>query len=225
MSAISESQVVLGIDTATVVNVGLAAGNEVLAVATVSDPRAHAEQLLPQVRRCLTDAGCRLADVDHLVVGMGPGPFTGLRVGIATAQILSTAGSIPLHGICSLDVLAVHYATHWVPEDGFVVATDARRREVYWAAYAPSGARLAGPHVGPPAEVPKMPVIGPAAEVYPDRLLIAPGPRSLDPGVLASMGRRLPSVGGEPLYLRRADAAEPTRRKSVLVRRSAARLR
>jgi tRNA threonylcarbamoyl adenosine modification protein YeaZ len=179
---------------------------------------------LHQVRRCLTDAGCRLADVDHLVVGMGPGPFTGLRVGIATAQILSTAGSIPLHGICSLDVLAVHYATHWAPEDGFVVATDARRREVYWAAYAPSGARLAGPHVGPPAEVPKMPVIGPAAEVYPDRLYVAPGPRSLDPGVLASMGRSLPSVGGEPLYLRRADAAEPTRRKSVLVRRSAGRL-
>jgi tRNA threonylcarbamoyl adenosine modification protein YeaZ len=224
MSAVSESQVVLGIDTATVVNVGLAAGDEVLAVATVSDPRAHAEQLLPQVRRCLSDGGCRLVDVDHLVVGMGPGPFTGLRVGIATAQILSAAGSIPLHGVCSLDVLAVHYVTQWAPEDGFVVATDARRREVYWAAYAPSGARLVGPHVGPPADVPEMLVIGPAAELYPDRLLIAPGPRSLDPGVLARMGRGLPSVGSEPLYLRRADAAEPTRRKSVLVRRSAGRL-
>jgi hypothetical protein len=69
-----------------------------------------------------------------------------------------------------------------------------------------------------------MPVIGPAAEVYPDRLFVVPGPRSLDPGVLARMGRSLPSVGGEPLYLRRADAAEPTRRKSVLVRRPAGRL-
>jgi tRNA threonylcarbamoyl adenosine modification protein YeaZ len=224
MTAATEWPVVLGIDTATVVNVGLAAGAEVLAVGTVADARAHAEQLLPQVRRILADGGCRLADVDHLVVGMGPGPFTGLRVGIATAQMLSMVGSIPLHGVCSLDVLAVQYAAQWLPEDGFVVATDARRREVYWAAYAASGARLDGPRVGRPDDVPQMPVIGPAAELYPDRLITAPGPRSLDPGVLARMGPSLPSVGSDPLYLRRADATEPTRRKSVLGRRSAGRL-
>ena len=153
MTAKSESPVVLGIDTATVVNVGLAAGDQVLAVATVAEARAHAEQLMPLVNQCLAEGSCRLADVDHLVVGMGPGPFTGLRVGIATAQMLSTVRSIPLHGVCTLDVLAAQYATQWAPEDAFVVATDARRREVYWAHYAAAGARRDGPHVGSPDDV------------------------------------------------------------------------
>ena len=223
MIAKAESPVVLGIDTAIAVNVGLAAGDQVLAAATVADARAHAEQLMPLVNQCLAEGGCRLADVDHLVVGMGPGPFTGLRVGIATAQILSTVRSIPMHGVCSLDVLAAQYATQWAPEDAFVVATDARRREVYWAHYAAAGARRDGPHVGPPDDVPHIPIVGPAVELYPDRLFVALGPRALDPGVLATAGLRLPSVGSEPLYLRRADATEPTRRKSVLVRRPARR--
>jgi len=210
---------VLGIDTATVVNVGLAAGDKVLAVGTVADARAHAEQLMPLVNRCLAEAGCRLADVDHLVAGMGPGPFTGLRVGIATAQILSMVASLPLHAVCSLDVLAAQYVSQWPPEASFVVATDARRREVYWARYVGAGVRVEGPLVSSPDDLPKLPVIGPAADLYPGRLSIAPGPRSLDPGVLARIGRSLPSVGSDPLYLRRADATEPTRRKSVLVRR------
>jgi tRNA threonylcarbamoyl adenosine modification protein YeaZ len=223
MSATGESPLVLGIDTATVVNVGLAAGDEVVSVATVADGRAHAERLIPLVNRCLAEGGRRLADVDHLVVGMGPGPFTGLRVGIATAQILSTVGSIPLHGVCSLDVLAAQYVAQWKPDENFVVATDARRREVYWARYAASGTRLDGPHVCSPDDVPGLPTVGPAAELYPDRLSSAQGPRSLDPGVLARIGPSLPSVGNQPLYLRRADATEPTRRKSVLVPRPARR--
>jgi tRNA threonylcarbamoyladenosine biosynthesis protein TsaB len=215
----STAPVVLGIDTATVLNVGLAAGNEVLAVATVADARAHAERLIPLVRQCLIEGGRRLSEVDHLVVGMGPGPFTGLRVGVATAQVLAAVASIPLHGVCSLDVIAAQYVSQWAPDSRFVVATDARRREVYWAVYAASGTRLEGPNVGAPDVVADLPVVGPAAELYPDRLHVATGPRSLDPGVLATIGWRLPSAGSEPLYLRRADATEPTRRKSVLVRR------
>jgi tRNA threonylcarbamoyl adenosine modification protein YeaZ len=214
------TQLVLGIDTATVVNVGVAGGDEVLATATVDDPRAHVERLIPLVRQCMTESQRRLSDVEHLVVGMGPGPFTGLRVGIATAQILSTALGIRLHGVCSLDVIAAQYVADFTPADDFAVVTDARRREVYWARYAASGVRVSGPDVGPAEKVPSIPVVGPAADISPHQLSSVNGPRSLDPGVLASVGLRLPAVGTEPLYLRRADATEPTRRKSVLVRRA-----
>lgn len=221
MSVEPVAQLVLGIDTSTVVNVGLAWGNEVLATATVGDARAHVEELIPLVRQCLRECHRRLADVEHLVIGMGPGPFTGLRVGIATAQVLSTALGIRLHGVCSLDVIAAQYVAEFAPDADFVVATDARRREVYWARYAASGARVSGPGVGPADSVPLLSVVGPAADIYPDRLSSVAGPRLLDPGVLASVGLRLPAVGPEPLYLRRADATEPQRRKSVLGRRPA----
>jgi tRNA threonylcarbamoyl adenosine modification protein YeaZ len=105
------ARLVLGIDTSTVVNVGLAFGGTVLATATENDARAHVEELMPLVMRCLTAAGRRLSDVDQIVVGLGPGPFTGLRVGIATARVLSTVLSTPLHGICSLDVIAAQHLT------------------------------------------------------------------------------------------------------------------
>ena len=96
------------------------------------------------------------------------------------------------------------------------MATDARRKEVYWARYAADGRRVEGPAVGSPDAVPRLPTVGPGADLYADRLDAAPGPRVLDPGVLAAHGLDLPSAGTEPLYLRRPDAAEPTRRKSVL---------
>ena len=219
MSVEQVPQLVLGIDTSTVVNVGVAWGDHVIATATVDDPRAHVERLIPLVRQCLTESHRRLSDVDHLVVGMGPGPFTGLRVGIATAQLVSAALGIRLHGVCSLDVIAAQYVADYIPVDDFAVATDARRREVYWARYAASGVRVSGPDVGSAEKVPSIPVVGPAADLPPHQLSSVSGPRSLDPGVLASVGLRLPAVGTEPRYLRPADATEPTRRKSVLVRR------
>lgn len=139
----ADERVVLAIDTSTVVNVGLARGTDVLASATVQDRMAHVEQLTPLVRDCLSQAGLRLSEVDQIVVGLGPGPFTGLRVGIVTAQTLAAVGGQDLQGICSLDVLAAQYADQ-APEE-FVVATDARRREVYWAAYAADGRRQGAP--------------------------------------------------------------------------------
>ncbi|SDT25254.1 tRNA threonylcarbamoyl adenosine modification protein YeaZ [Friedmanniella luteola] len=211
---------VLALDTSTTVAVGLARGAEVLAVAGVADRRAHVEQLTPLVQRCLADAGVRAGELDQLVVGLGPGPFTGLRVGIVTAQVLASALRRPWRGVCSLDVLArQHVLEHRDREQvgrAFVVATDARRREVYWARYDAEGVRVDGPRVSAPGEVPKLPVVGPAADVYPDVLDAVIGPRTLDAGVLAAHGPDLPDAGREPLYLRRPDAAEPTRRKSVL---------
>ena len=112
-------------------------------------------------------------------------------------------------------MLAAQFADQ-SPAEEFVVATDARRREVYWAGYAADGRRTTGPPVSAPADVPRRPTVGPAVDLYPDQLLAAPGPRVLDPGLLAVRGPGLPDAGREPLYLRRPDATEPTRRKSVL---------
>ena len=208
-------RLVLALDTATVVNVGLARGSQVLAVATLADRMAHAESLMPLVADTLARAGVRVADLDQIVVGLGPGPFTGLRVGVVTAQILTTVAGLSLHGVCSLDVLAAEHAA--AGTDGeFVVATDARRREVYWAGYAADGTRLSGPAVDRPDAVPRRPTIGPAGDLYPDQLAVVAGPRGLDPGVMAVAGPALPDAGREPLYLRRPDATEPSRPKSVL---------
>jgi tRNA threonylcarbamoyl adenosine modification protein YeaZ len=207
--------VVLALDTSTSVAVGVARGAEVLGRARLDDRMAHVEQLVPLLHHCLADAGLTLADVDAVVVGLGPGPFTGLRVGIVSAQVLAAVRDVPLHGVCSLDAVAAAYADERDGSD-FVVATDARRREVYWARYAADGRRQSGPDVSAPDLVPRLPTVGPAADLYPERLAVAPGPRRLDPGVLAVRGLTLPDAGTEPLYLRRPDAAEPTRRKSVL---------
>ena len=208
------AELVLALDTATVVNVGLASGPEVLAVATVTDRMAHAEQLMPLVADVLARAGVRAAQLDRIVVGLGPGPFTGLRVGVVTAQVLAGVTGAALHGVCSLDVLAAAYAG--ATEEPFLVATDARRREVYWAAYAADGTRTGGPAVDRPELLPERATIGPAVDLYPDQLTGVPGPRALDPGLMAVRGPQLPDAGREPLYLRRPDASEPGRPKSVL---------
>jgi tRNA threonylcarbamoyl adenosine modification protein YeaZ len=227
MTYVHQGGLVLALDTSTVVSVGLARDGRVVAAASVSDRMAHVEQLTPLIGQCLATAGATLAEVSRMVVGLGPGPFTGLRVGIITAQVLASVRQVALRGVCSLDVLAVQFvAEQFVTEQGrgaaaaspgdFVVATDARRKEVYWARYDADGTRRDGPHVTSPDQTPRLPTIGPASDLYPDRLPAVDGPRVLDPGVLAVHGWSLPDAGREPLYLRRPDAAEPARRKSVL---------
>ena len=106
----TDAPLVLALDTSTVVNVGLARGERVLATATVADQMAHVEQLMPLVSECVDAAAVRLADVDRLIVGLGPGPFTGLRVGVVTAHVLSYVLRIQLRGVCSLDVVAARFA-------------------------------------------------------------------------------------------------------------------
>jgi tRNA threonylcarbamoyl adenosine modification protein YeaZ len=210
----NEAPLVLALDTSTVVNVGLARGDQVLATATVADQMAHVEQLMPLVSECVDAAGIRMADLDQLIVGLGPGPFTGLRVGVVTARVLGYALGVELRGVCSLDVLAAQFVG--ASQSEFVVATDARRREVYWARYSRLGVRLEQPRVSRPSDVPPLSVIGPAADLYADQLQVVSGPRSMDPGVLATFGATLPDAGHEPLYLRHPDATELTRPKSVL---------
>jgi tRNA threonylcarbamoyl adenosine modification protein YeaZ len=141
---------ILAIDTATpAVTAGVVRldGVEVLAERVTVDARAHAEQLTPNVVGAVADAGLTVNDLNAVVVGCGPGPFTGLRVGMATAAAYGHALGIPVHGVCSLDAIGVD-----TTGDALVV-TDARRREVYWARYR-DGVRVDGPAVNAPADVP-----------------------------------------------------------------------
>ena len=199
---------VLAIDTSTDVRVGLAADGAVLASSAVTDSRAHAERLMPLVRTTLADAGRSLADVTQLVVGVGPGPFTGLRVGVVTAHTLGFVLGVPVRGVCSLDAAAAGFDG---AEGEFLAVSDARRKEVYWARYAADGTRLTGPFVTPAAELPALPVTGPGAALAGGTSV------PLDGGLLALAGPNLPDVGLSPLYLRRPDAEVPSTRKSTLL--------
>ena len=120
--------------------------SQVLAQRLTVDARAHAETLTPNVVGALADAGLAMADLDGVVVGCGPGPFTGLRVGMATAAAYGHALGVPVYGVCTLDAIGVE--THGEA----LVVTDARRREVYWARYR-DGVRIEGPDVSAAADV------------------------------------------------------------------------
>ena len=160
----------LALDTSTpAVTAAVHDGERTLAERTTVDARRHGELLAPAVAEVLGDAGARPRDLTAIAVGVGPGPFTGLRVGLVTARTMAAVLGVPVHGVCSLDVLAVDAD---VPDGDFLVATDARRREVYWARYAGPWSRLTAPAVGTPAAVsaadPHLPVVGQGAELYPD---------------------------------------------------------
>lgn len=145
---------VLVIDTAThAVVTGLAtvaaSGVDEVSSRVVADERRHAETLTTLMADCLREAGWAGADLDAVVVGCGPGPFTGLRVGMATGAAYGDALGIPVYGVCSLDAIAIA-ARRTTGASSVLVVTDARRREVYWARYADSE-RVAGPGVVAPA--------------------------------------------------------------------------
>ncbi|MDW5611280.1 MULTISPECIES: tRNA (adenosine(37)-N6)-threonylcarbamoyltransferase complex dimerization subunit type 1 TsaB [Mycolicibacterium] len=146
------SRLVLAIDTATpAVTAGVLRVDgdavEVLAEQVTVDARAHAERLTPNIVDALADAGVSVDQLDAVVVGCGPGPFTGLRVGMATAAAFGHALGIPVRGVCSLDAIAAGST------GDVLVVTDARRREVYWARYH-DGRRVDGPAVNAAVDVP-----------------------------------------------------------------------
>jgi tRNA threonylcarbamoyladenosine biosynthesis protein TsaB len=148
----------------------------------------------------------------QIAVGVGPGPFTGLRVGIVTGRVLAAALGIPVVGVCTLDVLA-HAAG--LPGE-FLVATDARRREVYWARYS-GDVRIEGPHVDRPADVAYSgPSVGHGAALYPDAFPDARPPEHPSAAAMCSyVMSGGPTLEPLPLYLRRPDTAEPAPRKRV----------
>ncbi|MHA6801258.1 tRNA (adenosine(37)-N6)-threonylcarbamoyltransferase complex dimerization subunit type 1 TsaB [Bounagaea algeriensis] len=220
---------VIALDTATpAVTAGLVELGDAprrLAARITTNPRAHGELLVPHLADAAAEAGCELSAADAVVVGSGPGPFTGLRVGMATAAALGTALELPVHPVCSLDAIARSAS------GACLVATDARRKEVYWAAYDDAHTRVDGPHVQRPADVPVTECAGAehaVAEVLGEKaaaLEVPEGVRCLEgvgpapEGLVAATAEALRS-GAEPdplvpLYLRRPDAAEPGPRKRV----------
>ncbi|MBW0106663.1 tRNA (adenosine(37)-N6)-threonylcarbamoyltransferase complex dimerization subunit type 1 TsaB [Pseudonocardia sp. KRD291] len=241
---------VLALDTATpVVTAGLvdlpADGSwPSVRAARAHDGRKHGELLMPAVLEIVAEAAVVLADVEAVVVGCGPGPFTGLRVGIVSAAALGDALGVPVHGVCSLDAVALAAAGRFTlsgepgtsdgaaprdaagPPGNLLVVTDARRRETYWAVYDPAGRRLTGPSVEAPEQLrerlPEL-FVGRAAgdAAFAERLdLEIDGPASPPPDglVAAASGALLAGTEPaplEPLYLRRPDAVEPTGRKRV----------
>jgi tRNA threonylcarbamoyl adenosine modification protein YeaZ len=198
------SRLVLAIDTATpAVTAGVVADGELLAERVTVDPRAHAERITPNVLGALADAGRKMADLSAVVVGCGPGPFTGLRVGMATAAAYGHALGIPVYGVCSLDAIGGQTSGETL------VVTDARRREVYWARYR-DGVRIGGPTVDAPASVD--PGVAQAVAGSPEHAALFGlplcGPSYPTPaGLVRAVGEwsdnPAPLV---PLYLRRPDA-------------------
>lgn len=215
----------LAFDTATpAVTVALHDGERVLAETATVDARRHGELLAPSIAKVVADAGAEQRDLTAIAVGVGPGPFTGLRVGLVTARVYGRTLDIPVHGVCTLDVLA-RAATPAADGREFLAVTDARRKELYWARYAGTGERLTGPSVDRPAEIPAdRPAAGQAVSLYPDQLgpsIWPEHPSAADLAVLvaeALTGRAATPVEllpPDPLYLRRPDAQIPGPPKRV----------
>ena len=134
--------------------------------------------------------------INEVRVGMGPGPFTGLRVGIAFAHTFALARGIPCIGFCGLDAIAFD-------DDEYIAVTDARRKEVYWARYN-NGARVDGPHVSLPTELPEGKYVGEGAVKY----------NLSSHGGFPDLAKAIALSGNvtEPLYLRRPDAVPTAER-------------
>ena len=168
---------VLAIDTSTSrTSVAIIEDAKVLYSGFRDGATAHGPSLPALVQEALA-----VSDVDEVVVGMGPGPFTGLRVGIAFAQSFALARQIPVRGVCSLDAIATQ-----IQEADFIVTVDARRKEVYWARYT-NGVRVSEPAVNFPADVSGATI---HADLFPDMVSLS----SLSGNITV------------PIYLRRPDA-------------------
>lgn len=215
---------VLAVDTATptvlAALVTLSENGSARAVACrrTVDARAHAEVLTPQVLECFAELGTTMARLDAVVCGIGPGPYTGLRVGMVTAAAFGDALEIPVHGVCSLDAIAGGTG-HQGP---LLVVTDARRKEVYWARYEAS-TRIEGPGVLRPDNLAIGQARAVAGSVAHAKIFGLPvvGPDSPDPAalVLAAAPALLSGAAPPPLtplYLRRPDAVPAKATRTVV---------
>ena len=176
---------ILSIDTSTSqTSVALVKDGKVLFSKNHNDALAHGEVLPKLVAQALEIS----RGIDLVAVGMGPGPFTGLRVGIAFAQSFAQAAGVSCVGVCSLDAMAAN-----INEVEFIVSTDARRKERYWARYENSK-RVSEPAVSSTLELEKLGVkIFNEGDYYPDPVAIA---------ALALSGEKVL----QPIYIRKPDA-------------------
>ena len=230
--------VLLAIDSSAGASVSVIHDGQVLAAWRTAETNTHAEVLASAVQRTLAEAGTGGAELDGVVVGVGPGPFTGLRVGLALAHSLAAVWQKPLHGICSLDSLALRAAAQGLTGE-FLAASDARRREIYWARYraddadrptdsltigsaAAAGLQvLDGPQVCAAAEAPALASLGAGVGLYPEQLQLAAGlPDGADQWLPDAEELALLAEAGAtrlrdplPLYLRESDARVPQQMK------------
>lgn len=211
----------LGLDTATpAVTVALHDGGQPLSQLVTVDAHRHAELLTPAISKVIADVGASSADLTGIAVGVGPGPYTGLRVGLVTARVLGDVLGIPVYGVCTLDVIAADVECR----GGFLVATDARRHELYWAEYDARGTRVAGPAVSVPGDIPDrdQPTAGEGPMLYPTFFHRGVGPTYPAATTMCRVVASALTAGGptellppDPLYLRRPDAREPGAPKRV----------
>ena len=183
-----------------------------LATRSTEDSRRHAEVIGPFLADTLAEAGITGAEVTGVVAGMGPGPFTGLRVGIAAARTFAAARGVPVLPLVSHDAVAADQ-----PQSGpFVVLTDARRREVYWSAYDADGVRVAGPGLAKPADLDEAIRASRHDAVGWDRVTVASIP-AWRLGALAAdrLASGAPFADDTPLYLRDPDVTVPGAPKRV----------
>jgi tRNA threonylcarbamoyladenosine biosynthesis protein TsaB len=226
-----EPVLLLAIDTATsAITVALHDGDVVLAESSILDARRHGEYLAQGIAEVLAQAGHTAAQVSAVVAGTGPGPFTGLRIGLVTARTFAFACGIPVFGVCSLDALAHQAWLQDAPGLGrcCVVATDARRKEVYWARYditddevVRSGEPMVARAEAIADEVRGLPVIGRGGVLYAEWFDRRLGPLDVSAGALAGLAARRLAAGvelapAEPMYLRRPDAIPLSARKLVM---------
>lgn len=230
---------ILAIDTATAATsvAVVGSGGSVRCESQVIDARRHAEAIAPLIRDVLAEARVDASAIDLVACGVGPGPFTGLRVGIATGVAIAEGRGIPVVGVCSLDVIARRAVRDY--PGSVTVLTRARRAELCWAAYDEHAQRLAGPLIrsendldihgtavgdAGPVDVVMYPQAGVLADLVAERL--ASGEPLPDRVELPEEGAResgaatadilhdraqrgLLLLPARPLYLRRPDAVVP----------------
>ena len=203
---------ILAIDTSVGVSIAILRSDGTITQSQAIDHGMQGELTAELISKVTAESGLKIEEITDVIAGVGPGPFTGLRVGLVTASVFAYARNIPVHGICSLDAIGFEYA------QPCVVVTDARRKELYWAQY--DGLRIGDPQVSKPediaAQFPDAMFVGPGAQRYPDYIsgeVVELAAGSLAK-IFASGSAQLVDVS--PMYLRKPDAVDPTTRKTVL---------
>lgn len=237
MTIIRTSGLILAFDTAArACSVALARDDKVLFRAKEKRERGHAEVLLPMVRQVMAEAGKAFSDLDAIAVTVGPGTFTGIRIGVAAARGLALAAGKPVVPLTTMEVLAANAYENGASATPTLAVLDARRGGVYWQLFSADGGPLTNPAVDEPKYIPKLLAglnAGPRLNVVGNGTDLVAGVLSdtgtailrpqadgePDAGAAAKLASRKEKVPGgtvTPLYLRPADAIPQTPRGSTV---------
>lgn len=206
------STTILAIDTSAGTSVALVRDGDVLASRSTPDTMRHAEIVGPFIEEVLREAGVSGGEVTHVAAGMGPGPFTGLRVGIAAAEAFAFGAGATLLPMVSHDAAALEHFDN--SDEGVLIVTDARRKELFWSSYLrlvdgiPE--RVEGPALNQPDAVPTVPEFGVRWDV---REISA---AALGRVAQAMLQQRASFLPAEAIYLRSPDVTMSNGPKRVV---------